>query len=77
MSFPPGDIHDGELWGPMREETSSWSQRIYNKKSTPHATVAEGDRNLMLTMAMDLSAKRGVELELPIDPEELMTELEA
>ena len=76
-SFPPGDIHDGELWGPMREETSSWFQRIYNKKSTPHATAAEGHRNLMLTMAMDLSAKRGVELELPIDPEELMTELEA
>ena len=76
-SFPPGDIHDGELWGPMREETSSWFQRIYNKRSTPHATAAEGHRNLMLTMAMDLSAKRGVELELPIDPEELMTELEA
>ena len=55
-SFPPGDVHGGELWGPMREETNTWFQRIYNKKETPHATAAEGHRNLMLTMAMDLSA---------------------
>ena len=76
-SFPPGDMYGGELWGPMREETNSWFQRIYNGKSTPHATAAEGHRNLLLTMAMDLSAKRGMELELPIDPAELMAGLEA
>ncbi|MFL2654146.1 MAG: Gfo/Idh/MocA family protein, partial [Alphaproteobacteria bacterium] len=34
-SFPPGDIFDGELWGPMREETNSWFSRIYSGKSTP------------------------------------------
>jgi len=28
-------------------------------------------------MAMDLSAKKGIELKLPIDPAELMAELEA
>ena len=76
-SFPPGDMYGGELWGPMREETNSWFQRIYNGKSTPHATAAEGHRNLLLTMAMDLSAKRGMEVELPIDPAELMAGLEA
>jgi len=76
-SFPPGDMYGGELWGPMREETNSWFQRIYNGKSTPHATAAEGHRNLLLTMAMDLSAKKGMELELPIDPAELMAGLEA
>ena len=74
-SFPPGDIHDGELWGPMREETSSWFNRIYNGKKTPHATAAEGHRNLVLTMAMDLSARRGAEVALPIDPAELMAGL--
>ncbi|NKB49006.1 MAG: gfo/Idh/MocA family oxidoreductase [Alphaproteobacteria bacterium] len=74
-SFPPGDIHDGELWGPMREETNSWFNRIYNGKKTPHATAAEGHRNLVLTMAMDLSAKRGAEVKLPIDPAELMAGL--
>jgi predicted dehydrogenase len=75
-SFPPGDIYGGELWGPMREETNSWFQRIYNKKVTPHATAAEGHRNLMLTMAMDLSAKKKTEVELPIDPVALMAGLE-
>lgn len=76
-SFPPGDIHDGELWGPLREETNTWFNRIYNGKKTPHATAAEGHRNLVLTMAMDLSAKRGTEVALPIDPAELMAGLEA
>jgi myo-inositol 2-dehydrogenase / D-chiro-inositol 1-dehydrogenase len=76
-SFPPGDMHNDELWGPMREETNSWFQRIYNKKSTPHATAQDGHRNLTLTMSMDLSAKLGREIELPIDPKTLMEGLEA
>ncbi|MDA0238697.1 MAG: Gfo/Idh/MocA family oxidoreductase [Proteobacteria bacterium] len=76
-SFPPGDMQGGSLWGPMREETNSWFQRIYSGRKTPHATAAEGHRNLMMTMAMDLSAKQGREIELPITPEELMAGLEA
>lgn len=74
-SYPPGDIHDGQLWGPMREETNSWFQRLYTGASTPHATAADGHRNLLMTMAMDLSAKRGAPVDLPPDPEELMKEL--
>jgi myo-inositol 2-dehydrogenase/D-chiro-inositol 1-dehydrogenase len=74
-SYPPGDLHDGQLWGPMREETNSWFQRIYTGQRTPHATAADGHRNLMLTMAMDLSAKRKVPVELPVSPGELMDEL--
>jgi hypothetical protein len=76
-SFPPGDMYGGELRGPLREETNNWFTRIYMNKETPHATAAEGHRNLMLTMAMDLSAKRGEEIKLPISPEELMVGLEA
>ena len=76
-SFPPGDMYGGELWGPMREETQNWFQRIYNNKQTPHATAAEGHRNLMLTMAMDLASKRKTQIDLPISPEELMEGLEA
>ncbi len=74
-SYPPGDLHDGQLWGPMREETNSWYQRIYTGQPTPHATAADGHRNLLLTMAMDLSAKRGMPVTLPAEPEELMAEL--
>jgi hypothetical protein len=71
-SFPPGDVYADELWGPMREETMTWYKRICMGKSSPHATAEEAHRNLMLTMAMDLSAKRRKEIELPIDPDELM-----
>ena len=74
-SYPPGDLHDGQLWGPMREETNAWFQRIYQGQSTPHATAADGHRNLLLTMAMDLSAARGEPVALPPDPEELMAAL--
>ncbi|MBT8418838.1 MAG: Gfo/Idh/MocA family oxidoreductase [Erythrobacter sp.] len=74
-SYPPGDLHDGQLWGPMREETNSWYQRIYTGASTPHATAADGHRNLLMTMAMDLSAKRNAPVSLPPDPGELMDEL--
>jgi myo-inositol 2-dehydrogenase/D-chiro-inositol 1-dehydrogenase len=75
-SYPPGDMYAGELWGPLREETNSWYQHIYSGKKTPHATAAEGHRNLVLTMAMDLAAKTGKEVKLPIDPAELMAGLD-
>ena len=73
-SYPPGDLHGGQLWGPMREETNAWYQRLYTGARTPHATAADGHRNLLMTMAMDLSAKRGVPVALPPDPVELMNE---
>ena len=39
-SYPPGDINDGQLWGPMREETNAWFGRIHTGLKTPHATAA-------------------------------------
>lgn len=74
-SYPPGDISRGQFWGPMREETNSWLARIYAGVDTPHCTASEGHRNLMMTMACDLSAKRKKPLALPITPEELQSEL--
>jgi myo-inositol 2-dehydrogenase/D-chiro-inositol 1-dehydrogenase len=59
----------------MREETMSWFSRLTMGVRTPHATAAEGHRNLLLTMAMDLSAKRGRPVSLPITPEELQAGL--
>ncbi len=70
-SYPPGDLMNGMLWGPMREETLTWFNRLAKGFPTPHATAAEGHSNLILTMAMDYSAKRGEPLKLPIDPETL------
>lgn len=66
-SYPPGDICQEQLWGPMREETNSWFARVCMGMKTPHATAADGHRNLVLTMAMDLSAARGEVVKLPID----------
>ncbi|MBO31819.1 MAG: oxidoreductase [Rhodospirillaceae bacterium] len=69
-SYPPGDLWNNQLYGPMREETIGWFSRIMMGTPTPHATAKEGHNNLLHTMAMDLSAKTGKEIALPIDPEE-------
>jgi predicted dehydrogenase len=65
-SYPPGDVTRGELWGPMREETMSWFGRIHMGLHTPHATAEDAHNNLLLTMAMDLSAATGQRLDLPL-----------
>ncbi|MFH1490467.1 MAG: gfo/Idh/MocA family oxidoreductase, partial [Pseudomonadota bacterium] len=69
-SYPPGDVWNGQVWGPIREETNAWFARVCAGLETPHATAADGHRNLLLTMAMDLSASRGEVLRLPMDLEE-------
>ncbi len=69
-SYPPGDVALGELWGPMREETNAWLSRIALGQPTPHATAADGHNRLMLTKAMDLSARRRQVVALPISPED-------
>ena len=69
-SYPAGDIACGQFWGPMREETNTWFTRLYMGMETPHATAWDGHRNLVLTMAMGLSAERGIPLKFPLDEEE-------
>jgi len=66
-SYPPGDMALGELRGPMREETESWLNRVALGMPTQHATAREAHNRLMLTKALDLSAKtrRPVSLPLP------------
>ncbi|MDC3084688.1 Gfo/Idh/MocA family oxidoreductase [Gammaproteobacteria bacterium] len=64
-SYPAGDIQGGQFWGPMREETNTWYTRLCTGQDTPHATAQDGHRNLLMTMAMDLSAKEGKEIILP------------
>ena len=69
-SYPPGDMALGELRGPMREETDSWLNRVSLGLPTQAATAAEAHRNLMLTKALDLSARRKQPVKLPLEPEE-------
>jgi predicted dehydrogenase len=70
-SFPPGDMALGQLRGPIREETNAWLGRVHSGLDTPHATAADGHRNLLLTLAMDKSAKTGKPVALPVSPEQL------
>jgi myo-inositol 2-dehydrogenase/D-chiro-inositol 1-dehydrogenase len=69
-SYPPGDMALGELRGPMREETDSWLNRVAMGLPTQAATAAEAHNRLMLTKALDLSAKLRKPVRLPLDPEE-------
>ena len=68
-SYPPGDMALGELRGPMRDETESWLNRVSLGLPTQAATAAEAHRNLMLTKALDLSARTGKSVRLPLAPQ--------
>jgi len=68
-SYPPGDMALGELRGPMADETVSWLNRVSLGLPTPAATAREAHRNLMLTKALDLSARRKAPVMLPLTPE--------
>ena len=70
-SYPPGDMALGELRGPMALETDSWLNRVALGLPTAAATVEEAHRNLMLTKALDLSAKRRQPVKLPLDMDAL------
>jgi len=74
-SYPPGDMALGELRGPMADETVSWLNRVSLGLPTPAATAREAHRNLMLTKALDLSARRKAPVALPVEPEELAREV--
>jgi myo-inositol 2-dehydrogenase/D-chiro-inositol 1-dehydrogenase len=69
-SYPPGDMVLGELRGPMADETVSWLDRVALGLPTVAATVEEAHNRLMLTKALDLSAKRKQPVKLPLDPDE-------
>ena len=70
-SYPPGDMALGELRGPMADETVSWLNRVSLGLPTAAATVEEAHRNLMLTKALDLSAKRKQSVKLPLDSDDM------
>jgi myo-inositol 2-dehydrogenase/D-chiro-inositol 1-dehydrogenase len=67
-SYPPGDMALGELRGPMRDETDSWLNRVALGAQTQHATAKEAHNRLMLTKALDISAKRHQAVPLPLAP---------
>jgi predicted dehydrogenase len=73
-SYPPGDMVQGELRGPMREETEQWLTRLALGVPSVHATAEDGHTRLMLTKALDLSARLRKPVKLPIRGEEVRSE---
>ncbi len=69
-SYPVGDMALGQLRGPMPEETTAWLTRVSTGMATQHATAREGHHRLMLTKAVDLSARLKCPVKLPITPED-------
>jgi myo-inositol 2-dehydrogenase/D-chiro-inositol 1-dehydrogenase len=69
-SYPVGDVALGQLRGPMPEETTAWLTRVSTGMPTQHATAREGHNRLMLTKAIDLSARIKSAVKLPITPED-------
>ena len=57
-------MYNNQLWGPMREETNSWFQRLYVGTDTPHASAEDGHKNLVMTMAMDALSKINEKIEI-------------
>ncbi|HJP15052.1 MAG: Gfo/Idh/MocA family oxidoreductase [Nitrospinota bacterium] len=70
-SYPAGDFAFGQHWGPIRDETLTWLTRVRTGRDTTHATADDGHRNLVISKAMDLSARRGEAVRLPVAPKEL------
>jgi myo-inositol 2-dehydrogenase/D-chiro-inositol 1-dehydrogenase len=69
-SYPPGDMAFGELRGPMREETEAWLNRVALGVPTQHATAREAHERLLLTKALDLSAKKRQAVAWPLEAED-------
>jgi hypothetical protein len=59
----------------MADETVSWLDRMALGLPTQAATAAEAHNRLMLTKALDLSAKLKRPVPLPLAPEELTAQL--
>lgn len=70
-SYPPGDMALGQLRGPMRGETEAWLNRVAAGVPTQHCTAREAHQRLMLTKAMDVSAKLRRPIPLPLETEEI------
>jgi hypothetical protein len=55
----------------MALETDSWLNRMAMGLPTAATTVEEAHRNLMLTKALDLSAKRKQPVKLPLSDDDV------
>ena len=56
-SSTPGNWHLGDYWGPVADETRVWLDHLSMDRPCPIATPLDAKKNLIITLAMDESAK--------------------
>ena len=65
-SMMAGDWALGEFWGPMRDETRLFLERVTAGRAVPLTTPEEARATLEVTLAIERSAKEGRPLDLPL-----------
>lgn len=61
-----GNMALGDYWGPLGDETRAWIDHLVTGKPCPHTDAETARQTLEITTAIDLSARRGVPLKLPL-----------
>ena len=61
-----GDWSMGDFWGPIANETRTWLDHLATGHPCQHTTAQEGRQTVELTMAIDLSAKTGEKVKIPM-----------
>ena len=56
-SSTPGNWHLGDYWGPVADETRVWLDHLSMDRPCPIATPKDARKNLIITLAMEESAK--------------------
>ena len=56
-SSTPGNWHLGDYWGPVADETRVWLDHLSKDRPCPIATPEDARKNLLITLAMEESAK--------------------
>ncbi|OGL63408.1 MAG: hypothetical protein A3I72_10280 [Candidatus Tectomicrobia bacterium RIFCSPLOWO2_02_FULL_70_19] len=65
-SMMAGDWLLGDFWGPMRDETRLFLERVTAGRAVPLATPAEARATLEVTLAIERSAKENRPIDLPL-----------
>lgn len=61
-----GNMALGDYWGPLGEETRAWLDHLATGKPCPHTTAEQARQTLEITTAIDMSARTGAPVTLPL-----------
>lgn len=61
-----GNMALGDYWGPLADETRAWLDHLATDKPCPHTRADVARQTLEVTTAIDMSARRGEPVKLPL-----------